>query len=104
MGVDRTDYLFYGLDVGYDNVDYDRDEDVINGVPNAPFDMVYDGMSGKYAMAGKVIAKSDRYDGLNFQEISPDMLPDVSGLKDQVEERFGPQDKPFKLYLFSHFS
>lgn len=103
MGVDRTYYLFNGVDVGYDSVDYDLDEDVICGMPSAPFDMVYDGMSGNYAMAGKVIAKSDRYDGLEFQEITPDMLPDASDLKAKVEERFGPQEKPMKLYLFSHF-
>lgn len=34
MSVDRTDYLFYGLDVGFGKVDYDRDEDIICGTPS----------------------------------------------------------------------
>lgn len=104
MGVDRTDYLFYGIDVGCDAVDYDRDEDVISGVPNAPFDMVYDGMSGKYAVAGKIVAKSDPHEGIEFIEVTPDKLPsDPDGLMRTISERFGPQAQKPRLFLFSHF-
>jgi len=104
MGVDRTDYLFYGIDVGYDAVDYDRDEDVISGTPEAPFDMVYDGMCGKYALAGKIIARSDPYDGLPFKEITPDMLPVPEELMRKISERFGESGQKPRLMLFSHFS
>lgn len=105
MGVYRTDYLFYGIDVGYDAVDYDRDEDVICGTPERPFDMVYDGMSGKYALAGKIIAKSDPYDGIEFTEITPDRLPaDPDALMRTIAERYGEQTQKPRLMLFSHFS
>jgi hypothetical protein len=62
-------------------------------------------MSGQYAVAGKIIAKSGAYDGLEFTEITPDLLPpDPKTLKEEIEAAFdGPVD-PLKLYLFSHFS
>lgn len=105
MGVYRTDYLFYGVKVDPEKVDWDKHEDLINGAPGAAFDMVYDGMSGKYAVAGKVIAKSDPYEGMEFTEITPDMLPaDPDALMAQISEQFGPQLEAPKLFLFSHFS
>lgn len=105
MSVDRTDYLFFGVNVGYEAIDYDRDLDIIEGQPVRPFDLVSDGMSGQYAMAGKIIAKSDPYEGIQFTEITPDKLPsDPEKLMEQIAERFGVQTQPPRLFLFSHFS
>jgi len=65
MGVDRDDYVIFGVNVGYDNVDYDDFEDEIDGTPDAPFRIIYDGMSGNYAWAGVILAAGDRYEGFN---------------------------------------
>ncbi len=105
MGVYRTDYLFYGVKIDPEKVDWDKHEALICGAPERAFDMVYDGMSGKYALAGKVIAKSDGYDGLEFTEITPDLLPaDPAGMLAKITEQFGPQSDAPKLFLFSHFA
>lgn len=42
MGVDRTDYLMYGVDVGADQFDWDKHEAECNGAPGARFDLVYE--------------------------------------------------------------
>jgi hypothetical protein len=105
MGVYRTDYLFYGVKIDPDKVDWDKHEDLICGAPDAAFDMVYDGMNGKYAVAGKIIAKSDGYDEFGFTEITPDLLPaDPADLMAKITEQFGPQADAPKLFLFSHFA
>lgn len=104
MGVDRTDYLIYGVKIDPDLVDYDKHEDLINGAPTAPFDLVYDGMSGQYAVAGKIIARSDPYEGLEFKEITEDALPpDPEGLSAKIAATFGAPADKLRLYLFSHY-
>ena len=107
MGVDRTDYLMLAIDVGADNFDWEKHEAEIEGRPDARFDIVYDGMSGNYCLAGKIIAKSDPYDGLERTVIDPQQIDvDRSSLAAKVGEAFA---KPitaddFRLILFSHFS
>lgn len=53
MGVYRTDYLMYGVKIDYALVKWDEHEALIEGRPDAPFDLIVDGMSGRYAVAGK---------------------------------------------------
>jgi hypothetical protein len=107
MGVDRTDYLMFGVDVGYDAFDWERHDAESQGAPNAKFDIVYDGMCGKYCIAGKIIAESEPYDGLTMTKIDPaDLGIDrdelAAKLSDAFERRIEPKD--FSLMLFSHFS
>lgn len=107
MGVDRTDYLMLGVDVGYDAFDWDKHEAEIEGRPDARFDIVCDGMSGEYCIAGRIIAKSDPYDGLSRTEIDPQNLDiDREALAAKVSEAFGKAVAAdgFRLILFSHFS
>lgn len=105
MGVDRTDYLMYGVKIDPDLVDYDKHENLICGVPGAPFDLVYDGMSGKYAVAGKIIARSREYEGLEFHEITDESLPkDAPALAAAISETFATPVDRLRLYLFSHYS
>lgn len=106
MGVDRTDYLMFATDVGYDNCDYEKFEAEICGEPGAKFDIVYDGMCGKYALAGKVIAKSEPYDGFEMAKINVGAVLEVNELAEKVSEAFGRKFEPsdFSLILFSHFS
>lgn len=107
MGVDRTDYLMFGTEIGPDAFERDDFEDEIDGAPNRRFDVIYDGMSGKYALAGKIIATSDPYEGFEMARIDPEnMNVDRAALAAKVSEAFGREVKAedFKLILFSHFS
>jgi hypothetical protein len=107
MGVDRTDYLMWGVDVGAEGFDYDKHEAEICGEPGARFDIVYDGMSGEYCIAGKIIAVSDPYEGFEATKIDPSKLDvDRDALATVVSEAFGRTFAPseFSLVLFTHFS
>lgn len=107
MGVDRTDYLMLGVDMGAENFDWDKHEAEIEGSPEARFNIVYDGMCGKYAIAGKIIATSDAYEGFEMARIDPSKLDiDRAELAAKVSEAFGRTVAPdeFSLILFSHFS
>lgn len=106
MGVDRTDYLMFATDIGYDACDYDKFEAEICGEPGARFDIVYDGMSGKYALAGKIIAKSDPYEGFEMAKVNVGAVLEANELADKVSEALGRKLTPadFSLILFTHFS
>ena len=102
MGVDRTDYLMWGAKIDSDLVDYEKHGAEMDGAPSKKFDLINDGMCGKYAVAGKVIARSDPYDGLEFKEISPEDIAWDSSIVSAVRSEF-PDAHEFKLILFSHF-
>lgn len=107
MGVDRTDYLMFATDLGGKAFDWDKHQAEVEGAPNRKFDIIYDGMSGRYCLAGKVIAKSDPYEGIEMVKIDPDQLGiDGPSLAATVSEAFGKSISPedFALILFSHFS
>lgn len=107
MGVDRNDYLMWGIDVGADAFDWDKHKAEIEGAPNARFDLIRDGMCGKYCIVGKIIAKSDPYEGIEMVKIDPQKLDvDCSALAAVISEAFGRtiSADDFSLILFSHFS
>jgi hypothetical protein len=107
MGVDRTDYLMFGADMGAKAFDWDKHEAEATGGQDRRFDIVYDGMSGKYCIAGKIIAKSDEYEGLEMTTIDASTLDvDRATLAEKVSEAFGKSvaADDFKMILFSHFS
>jgi hypothetical protein len=107
MGVDRTDYLMFGTDIGPDAFERDDFEAEIDGAPSRRFDVVYDGMCGKYAIAGKIIACSDPYEGFELAKIKPEELNvDCDSLIEKISEAFGKRLSldDFSLVLFSHFS
>lgn len=107
MGVVRTDYLMFGTDLGAKAFDWDKHEAEIEGRPDARFNIVYDGMCGKYCIAGKIIAKSDAYEGFELAKIDPEKMEvDRAALAAKVSEAFGRDLTPtdFSLILFSHFS
>lgn len=107
MGVDREDYLMWAVDVGYDNVEYDDFEEEIDQSDKKRFDLVYDGMGGQYALAGKIIAVSDPYEGIHRTEVS-DKFPMTekqqiaNAVSKAMDKEFSVDE--FKLLLFSHFS
>lgn len=107
MGVDRTDYLMFGADMGTEAFERDDLEAEIDGAPGARFDVIYDGMCGKYCIAGKIIAISDPYEGFEMAKIDPKMADfDPVELAEKVSEAFGRKlvASDFSLILFSHFS
>ena len=90
-----------------DNFDWDKHEAEAAGMPNRRFDIVYDGMSGGYCIAGKIIAKSDPYEGIRMVKIDPDkMNVDREALASLLSEAFGHKVPvgDLSLLLFSHFS
>lgn len=107
MSVDRTDYLMFATDVGYDAFDWDKHDAEMAGEPSRRFDIVLDGMCGKYCIAGKVIAKSDPYEGFEMAKVDPEKMDvDRAALAATVSEAFGRDlsTDDFSLILFSHFS
>lgn len=105
MGVDRTDYLMFATELGPDEFDIDKHQAEIEGAPGAKFDIVYDGMCGEYCLAGKIIAKSDPYEGFEKAKIHVGAVMEANELAAAVSESFGREVKPsdFSLILFSHF-
>lgn len=106
MGVDRTDYLMWAVDVGADAFDWGKHETILD--TGKPFQIVYDGMCGKYCLVGHIIAESSPYEGFDLLTIDPDeMSGDMDLLAQGVSEAFNRPDiraDDFKLILFSHFS
>lgn len=105
MGVDRTDYLMFATEVPPGGFDYDKHQAEIEGAPGAKFNIVYDGMCGKYCLAGKIIAQSEPYEGFEMAKINIGAVLD-NELIGAVSEAFGRPltAKDFSLILFSHFS
>ncbi len=104
MGVDRTDYLMWGVKVDVESA-FSLEEELeaeIDGADGRRFDLIIDGMSGQYAVAGKIIAKSDPYDGLDFTVIEPAQIAWDTQLAIRVRSVF-PDAEDFSLMLFSHF-
>ena len=107
MGVDRTDYLMFATEIDHADDDfYDKHEAEICGAPGRKFDIVYDSMSGQYALAGKIIAKSDPYEGFEMAKINVGAVLEANELartvSDAVGKKLAPSD--FSLILFTHFS
>lgn len=107
MGVERTDYLMFGVDVGADAYDWEKHGAESDGAPGRRFDIIYDGMSAKYCVAGKVIAESDPYEGfagrkrIDPASLSIDREELAAKLSDAFEKDVKPED--IGLVLFSHF-
>ena len=104
MGTSRTDYLFYGKDVGYGNAPYEEFEKEMYQEDGARFDMISDSMSGKYAFAGKIIAKSDGYEGFENIIAMPDLTEDkFADIDDIIREHFPENMIACQLFLFTHW-
>lgn len=104
MGVSRTDYVIFGVDVGYDNVDYDTFEKEIGQDPDAEFAIIYDGMCGKYAYAGMIIAKADPYEGFgNGVELTPLDITAYDVAKKVMAKFPHARHTEFRIRAVSHF-
>jgi hypothetical protein len=96
----------WATDVGAKGFDWNEHEAEVEGRPDRRFDLVYDGMSGMYCMAGKIIAVSDEYEGFTLHKIDPaEIGVDREDLARKVAAAFGSWIEPddFSLVLFSHY-
>jgi hypothetical protein len=105
MGVDRTDYLMFATEIPTEGFDWEKHEPEVAGMPNRRFDIIYDCMSGQYCLAGKVIAKSDPYEGFEMAKVNVGAVLEANELAEKVSDAFGRKLTPadFSLILFSHF-
>ena len=106
MSVERTDYLMWGVQVEPKEVSkrYEELEAEMHDEEGKRFDLVYDGMSGKYAIAGRIICKSGAYEGMGFKLIGGRELDfDYTTFK-AVKEAFPEAEAhEFAAYMFSHY-
>ena len=102
MGVERTDYLFWGVKIDPDLISWDDHEKEMDGDADRRFDIVYDGMGGKYAVAGKIVAKCGQHDGIEFQEVPHDCMHHDIETANAVKKVF-PDAQGWRLFLFSHY-
>lgn len=107
MGTSRTDYLMWAVDVGAKAFDWDKHQAEGEGQPGRRFDIVYDGMSGQYCIAGKIVAVSHEHEGFSPKKISAiDLGVDRDVLTSRINDAFGMEfgSDDFCLILFSHYS
>lgn len=104
MGHRPDHYVILAADLGFDNVEYDDVESEIDG--EGEFDVIYDGMSGNYVYAGKILVKADRYEGFDDTDIGT-LLDEGEGLDDIMQKvmlRYPHVTvDDFKLRVFTHW-
>lgn len=111
MGVDVQAFVIVGVklpgDVMTDDA-YDRLEPYLSGSPEANgIQIVYDGMSGKYVIVGKLIAVSDQTDG-HFEEpisVKREIAPEEGAqVEAKIKELFPDQPyQPLSVIVVSHY-
>jgi hypothetical protein len=98
----------WAANVGARSFSWDKHEKEMSGEEGREFDVVYDGMSGQYCYAGKILASTDGYDGTDPVMINPDNIgTDKAELMAKIKESFGRPDlvdADFSLIMFSHWS
>jgi hypothetical protein len=113
MGVDVQAFVIVGVRLPGDAMPDDDDArdrllPYMEGAPEANgFQIVYDGMSGSYVIAGKLIAASDQQDG-HFEnpvvvkgEISP---AECIAIEAKIRELFPDQPwQPLSAIVVSHY-
>jgi hypothetical protein len=102
MGVYRDDYLLLGAKVDPEKVSWDEHEAEMDRSDGRRFDIVYDGMSGEYAFAGKVLCKTGQFDDAPIKEITAADLESDPDLLDKVQAVF-PEVEQLSLFMFQHY-
>lgn len=107
MGNNVKHYVILGVNVGCDAVDIDKYESEIGMEDGRRFDLLYDGMNGEYAVAGKILAECDQYTGFPLTNLEA-MLIDVRSEIYQVHAEvtkdfpFADFDKNVAIFAVSH--
>jgi len=100
MSEDRTDYVFYGFDAGYDDINYDDWEKLIENEGNEYFDLIYDGMNGDFAFFGKVVASTVEEGGFDRQKVSK---PKGTGEARRELKKYFADFPAFEFHIFTRF-
>lgn len=111
MSTNKTDYIILGIKMEYSeyNSRFNPDDDwciheeYFNSKINDLI-VVKDGMSGKYVVIGKLIDKSEEYEGLSMNTINKDIFKDKKLIKN-MQNIFGFEESEIKLNIlvFSHY-
>lgn len=103
MGVYRDDYVMWAVNVGADKFDWNKHEKEAEGAPDRRFDVIYDGMSGEYCMAGKIVAKAAEHEGFRPKKLDLDI--DKQEIANKLSEAFDMSITAgdISLILFSHY-
>ncbi len=114
MSVKETHYIIYGVSLnGKDyqekyNIEenYDVHSDYCHR-KNRTGDIVvvFDGMSNKYAIIGKLIKKTNEFEGISMTAIDKSLFEDKALVK-ELSEKFSlsvDEIKP-QLFIFTHYS
>lgn len=117
MGVAVTTYLVYGIKLDYKKFEEefkknnpDQDEwyqylvPELEGHQDIEFNVIDDGMCGKYVVIGKKIESMSSRDD-DFYTISVDKLPDHDKLLEAINKKLNSNydRSDFKLLFFNHF-
>lgn len=91
MSIDRTEYVIYGFLVNREDVSDELMEKYSHGGKDVlPKFILYDGMSGKYVIAGNRIVRGDSYEGIDLTVIDTDKLHE--------------QDHDLIMWMFNNFT
>lgn len=104
MGVDNTVYVMYGVQIPYADLDSDEFLNEMEMNSEKRFDMIYDGMNGKYVFAGHIILNKDYFsEGEYFVRIS-DFKPNESYIKNIRKVFPNLRQEDFGYYFIDHYS
>jgi hypothetical protein len=109
MGVDRSDWIVIGANIGmeyYDDEKYEYFDKFASQNVVGEITYIIDGMCGEYFVVGTVIRADDGgYNGLGIFEINPDKTFEKERLlvRNHIKEHFGLDVAP-KLIVLTHFS
>lgn len=108
LGVERSDWILIGANIGYENYNDDRCElydQYSNQSDSGSLTYVIDGMSGEYFIIGEVVqCDPDGYDGFELFNLNVDdhYLKSVKLVKEHILDKFGIEVEP-KLIVITHW-
>lgn len=106
MGVERSDYVVVGANIGFDNYDDEKFEEVYEEFSDntkiGKMTYLIDGYSGRYFIIGEVLAvDSEGYNGINL-DLSTFSDEELSNIKrrvfDHIKEVFGVETNPSIIF------
>lgn len=108
MGVERSDWIVIGADVGYNEAKgrWEEFESLLS--QDTPGELTYliDGMGGEYFVVGIVIeADTDGYNGLGITKINPEKTFENERkiVRDHIREVFGKEVAP-QIIVLTHWT
>lgn len=105
MSTTCTHYTIIGFLLDFDEVDYETYEAEIDRTGVAKYDMIYDGCSGEFVVAGHILVQGDIYEGMEFTNVSESMETNKQAIEDKLSrvKKDWPTTKEPSLYSFTHW-